>query len=93
MWSPGGDEFFYRQGNRMIAIPIEMTPTLEFGKPQVLFEGDYVVETGYSWLQDYDVAPDGRFLMIKRSEEELAPPSIHIVLNWLEELKQRVPVD
>ena len=76
----------------MIAIPVKTTPTLEFGKPRVLFDGAYVVATNYLWIPDYDVAPDGRFMMIKWSEEELAPPSIHVVLNWFEELKQRVPV-
>jgi hypothetical protein len=38
---------------------------------------------------DYDLAPDGRFLMVKRSAEE--QPRLHVVLNWQEELKQRVP--
>ena len=33
-----------------------------------------------------------RFLMIKESEEqEEAPTQINVVLNWFEELKQRVP--
>ena len=40
----------------------------------------------------YDVSPDGqRFLMIKQSEEAAAPTQINVVLNWFEELKQKVP--
>ena len=46
-----------------------------------------------SYYRDYDIAPDGeRLLMVlpaDGSDEEL--PSIHIVLNWFEELKERVP--
>jgi hypothetical protein len=42
-----------------------------------------------------DIAPDGhRFLMIKESgaaEDRSAPAQIHVVLNWFEELKARVP--
>ena len=50
---------------------------------------------GYD-LRGYDVSPDGqRFLMVKEhaTESTPAPPStaIVVVLNWAEELKQRVP--
>ncbi|SRR6266542_1716987 len=37
------------------------------------------------------VAPDGRFLMIKPSEEEQASPRLNVVLNWVDELTRRVP--
>ena len=56
------------------------------GKPVRLFEGTYV-----SNLLDYGVAPDGRFLMVKRSKEEQAPPRLNVVLNWVDELTRRVP--
>lgn len=52
-------------------------------------------ELGATW----DISPDGKhFLMIKQPQavgEASAgalPRKINIVLNWLEELKQRVPV-
>jgi hypothetical protein len=39
------------------------------------------------------VSPDGqRFLMLKPGEQEQAAPTqINVVLNWFEELKQKVP--
>ena len=41
----------------------------------------------------YDVAPDGqRFLMMKRVDST-PTRSIHIVLNWHEELERLVPTD
>jgi hypothetical protein len=41
---------------------------------------------------NYDVSPDGqRFLMLKGGEQEAAPAQINVVLNWFEELKQKVP--
>jgi len=45
-------------------------------------------------IRSYDVSPDGqRFLMIKNIEgsDQAAPPSIVVVLNWAEELKQLLP--
>ena len=48
-------------------------------------------------MSSYDVAPDGRFLMIKQGElggeEHATPPHIIVVQNWFEELKTRVPTD
>ena len=41
----------------------------------------------------YDVAADGqRFLMIKSSVPDPGAQQMNVVLNWFEELKQRVPV-
>jgi hypothetical protein len=39
----------------------------------------------------YDIAPDGRFFMIRRGQAELArttPSNMIVVLNWFEELKR-----
>ena len=42
-------------------------------------------------IPDYDVSPDGqRFLMVKAGQEQAAA-QINVVLNWFEELKQKVP--
>lgn len=50
-----------------------------------MFEGPYVNVPGFS----YDVAPDGRFLLIKGADETPVT-QLNLVLNWFEELKQRV---
>lgn len=42
-------------------------------------------------LPNYDVSPDGRrFVMVK---EESTGGRLHVVLNWLEELKRLVPIN
>jgi hypothetical protein len=41
------------------------------------------------WL--YDVAPDGRFLML--AEDSSRPTILNVVLNWTEELKRLVPAN
>jgi hypothetical protein len=56
----------------------------------MLFDGRY--ESAPFPIANYDVSPDGqRFLMLKPSEQEVAPTQINVVLNWFEELKQKVP--
>jgi serine/threonine-protein kinase len=90
-WNPNGRELFYRSGDKMMAVEIASQPSFNSGNPRVLFEGQYVPTPGT--FPNYDVSPDGqRFLMLKPSESaEAAPTQINVVLNWFEELKQKVP--
>jgi serine/threonine protein kinase len=90
-WSRDGREVFYRRaGGYMMSVPVNTTNELSLGKPVTLFQGNYIV-TGLG-PPSYDVTADGqRFLMIKPSPEETAPRRINVVLNWLEEMKRRVP--
>jgi Tol biopolymer transport system component len=90
VWNRNGRELFYRSGGKMMAVDIATQPTFASGKPRVLFEGQYSPAPGTT--PNYDVSPEGqRFLMVKGSEQEAAPTQINVVLNWFEELKQKVP--
>jgi eukaryotic-like serine/threonine-protein kinase len=91
LWSRDGRELVYRSGTRMFAVPVDTTRGFSAGKPRVLFEGRYVAGGNDVMGLDYDLAPDGRFLMLKPSADELAPRGLNVVLNWIEELKLRVP--
>jgi hypothetical protein len=86
-WARSGRELFYRDGDKMMAVDVEIGPAFRVvGKPKVLFQGRY--RTGY------DVSPDSkRFLMVKNEAAELAPTDqLNIVVNWLEELRRRAPL-
>jgi Tol biopolymer transport system component len=91
VWNTNGRELFYRSGYKMMAVDIAAQLSFGAGKPKVLFEGPYQL-LGVA-NPNYDVSPDGqRFLMLKPSESaEAAPTQINVVLNWFEELKQKVP--
>ena len=92
VWNPNGKEFFYRSGDKMMAVEVTTQPAFAVGKPKVLFQGPYL-PTGAE-APFYDVSADGqRFLMIKPSEQD-SPSSltqIVVVQNWFEELKRPVP--
>ncbi|MGH9389039.1 MAG: hypothetical protein ACRD1Z_05435, partial [Vicinamibacteria bacterium] len=91
VWARNGKEIFYRNGDKMMAVQVETKPSFQLSKPEILFEGRFEGATGWFGYANYDVTPDGqRFLMI-RAEEESAPTRIHVVLNWAEELKEKVP--
>jgi serine/threonine-protein kinase len=91
LWGRDGRELVYRSGTRMVAVPVNTTRGFSTGKPRVLFEGRYVAGGLDVMGLDYDLAPDGRFLMLKPSADEQAPPGLHVVLNWVDELNRRVP--
>jgi hypothetical protein len=56
----------------------------------MLFEGPYTPAPGS--VPYYDVSPDGqRFMILKPVEQAAGPTQINVVLNWFEELKQKVP--
>jgi eukaryotic-like serine/threonine-protein kinase len=92
VWNRNGRELFYRSGDKMMAVEISTQLSFSAGKPRVLFEGQYTPTAGT--FPYYDVSPDGqRFLMLKPVESAVgAPTQINVVLNWFEELKQKVPV-
>ena len=88
-------------GNKVIAVPVETETTFYPGEPEVIFEGTYMPYNQKPVdVATWDIHPsDKRFLMIKpfatndNEPKNDDSPKINIVLNWFEELKERVPVD
>jgi serine/threonine-protein kinase len=94
VWSRDGHELFYLNlTGTLMSVPIESGSTLKVGKPtKVIDEGKYLFGV-VGAPRSYDVSPDGkRFLMIKPIAATTTPANLVVVQNWLEELKQRVPV-
>jgi hypothetical protein len=86
-WNRNGKELFYRVGNKMMVVDVSTSPDLTLSQPRVLFEQQYAF--GGQTIPNYDVSPDGqRFVMVK---DDSASGRLNIVLNWMEELKARVP--
>ncbi len=91
VWSRDGTEIIYRSGSGQRSV-VEVTrePELSFSAPRPLFEvANFDAQS--------DVTADGqRFLgrlLVESVETEGEPATlrINVVLNWFEELKQRVP--
>ena len=90
VWSHSGRELFYRNGQgEMISVQVETEPTFSTGQPEVLFPAtEFRADATHT---QYDVTlDDERFLMI-RSVGEADATKLILVLNFLEELKARVP--
>jgi serine/threonine-protein kinase len=89
VWSRNGRELYYRDGNRMMSVALTAEPALIAERPRLLFEGSYLrSDTGGA---GYDVAADGRFLMVQPLEPEHAVTAINVVLNWSDDLRKPAP--
>lgn len=67
-------------------VDVESEPTFSFSAPELVLEGSYAL----GQAKGYDFSHDGElFLLLKRTAD--ATPEVHVVLNWFQELKARVP--
>ena len=94
LWSRNGRELFFGglDGRQMFVVPVQSGTTLVAGRPQVLFEAAMIAPAAGS--RTYDLAPDGRFIVILRAEEKTGSgtaPGLILVQNWFEELKRLLP--
>jgi Tol biopolymer transport system component len=92
LWSPDGKELYYvTASGAMMAVSVRLSPTLALGGVTKLF--DTRPPTHGISSRPYDVSPvDGRFLVTKPVVSGAAPGGeVTVVLNWLEDLKRRVP--
>jgi hypothetical protein len=91
VWAPGNQELFYvKADGTLVAVPFDAgTDTWRAGAATDLFRGYFERRDG-SLARNYDVAPDGRFLILKDASP-LAPAHFVIVQNWFTELRRLVP--
>jgi serine/threonine protein kinase len=80
LWSRDGRNLYYLENKKLMAVAVESGPAFNFKPPAFLFE---IPELGQRYPnQSYDVAPDGRFLMIKNVSTRASAPPITVILNW-----------
>ena len=94
VWDPRGtgDLFYVDPKGGMRVVSVKQSPELSVGRATKLF--DWVPPSRGISGRPYDVSPiDGRLLLIKSAGTPGdGTINISVVLNWFEELRQRVPV-
>ncbi len=98
VWSPDGRELVYADPTHTLwSVPISTEPSFSFGNAAPLPQppaGTLLFVSGVE--RNYDISPDGeQFLFaspVQSESRETPSLQINIVLNWFEELKERVPV-
>ena len=89
VWARDGKEIYYRSDSAMMVVQITTDP-MGYTTPQELFPDDRFWK-GSIDSPSYDVAADGRFLMIEEDPDDSV--RVIVVQNWFEELKRLVPTD
>jgi serine/threonine-protein kinase len=109
VFSRDGSELFFYDGQGIVSMPISYEPTVHVGTPHRLFEGRGYLwgQYGRAWDPDpngqrFLVIRDplaGAAGTNQAAAAAAAPadpalqPRIDVVVNWIEELERRLPVD
>ncbi|NKB89488.1 MAG: protein kinase [Acidobacteria bacterium] len=97
-WSPNGSELFYRSADGIMVVEISAQGgTFSATRPRLLVTGNFLGGPGGLGMDgntfaDYDVAPDGRFVMFPSAERTNGGVQLaRVVVNWFPELTRVAP--
>ena len=96
LWSRTGREiFYYVAPDTIMAVPVRVGADVALGSPRPVVKGSFAAPIFPN--RHYDASADGqRFLLLKDAPKpdgrQPDAPEIHLVLNWFEELKTKVPL-
>jgi eukaryotic-like serine/threonine-protein kinase len=98
VWSRDGEKIFFRSrrggssassGDGIFEMPFDRSRGIAAGPERQLFR-KFIAEDAWASVADYDVAPDGRFLLALMDESESLPFDMHVLVNVDDELRRRV---
>jgi eukaryotic-like serine/threonine-protein kinase len=87
-WARSGRELFYQNGDKIMAVEVEIAAAFSPSMPKQVFER--------SGLYLYGVSPDGKHLLFRKQAPTQAkenapkdrPNEVRVVLNWYDELRR-----
>ena len=81
-WHPNGKELFFLDADQtLMSSEISLDPEFKAGPPRPLFRTRIPAAMRAGVAFNYDVAPDGRFL-INTVKPGTEPQALHVILNW-----------
>ena len=91
IWSHSGREIFYVSADEFFVVAtVQTEPEFRVESREQLVSAEAFATSRL--IQQYDVAPDDQRLLVIRSVEDAASRDI-VVLNFFEEIRERVPVN
>jgi Tol biopolymer transport system component len=99
LWSPDGKRLYYIPApGAFLYVPIETSPVFKFGAPQPVTRM-FSIGNAPTEVRGNDVTPDGRrFVGLALAQGEggdrlgAPSPTLRVVINWFEDLKQRASI-
>ena len=74
------DEIAYLSGTKIMTVPVKTSPGFTAGTPRLLFNAN---------ASDFDLARDGRVLIVEAPDPAAAPGRLNVVVNWFEEIRRK----
>jgi len=88
LWSRDGGTIYYRRADTLFAAGVQTEPTFSVRRNRMVFTGNFK-PAPFHGVTNYDRdSRTGEFVVISESQESDA--ALVVVLNWFEELKQRM---
>jgi serine/threonine-protein kinase len=90
-WAPDGRALYIRGESGMMRIPVDVGPPFRSGAAELLFNLPFFDSD--DTYTNFDVAADGRVLVVRRTSEEPVWDRIVVHLDWFETLRRLAPVE
>ena len=91
-WNRNGRELFFVKGDKLASIALDVQMN-RIGQEQIIWDAPKFENLQFQASSPYyDVMPDGEHFVVLLAPQYPSPTHYNVVVNWLEELKQRVPV-
>jgi len=84
VWSRDGRRLSFVLDDALWEVDVELGPTFRSGAPRPLPRGPYVLRTPP--LRNYDVGPDGRFVVVRRRTDVAPQRHLEVLLGWQRKL-------
>ena len=99
LWTRGGSELIYRESigpesGRVMSVDTTRLAQGVSGQPRMLFETTYAELGSGTPVRAFDITRDGMRIFGRTSRPQTPPPpaTINVIVNWLSELRAKVPV-
>jgi serine/threonine-protein kinase len=90
-WGPDGKLYYETAQSKMMVVDVADAPVLRAGAPSVAWDLEALRVANFSGVNRLGASlPDGRLLAVRRGGGEGDPTQSNVVLNFAEELKQRM---
>ena len=84
IWDRSGTSLFYRDAiGQFTEVKVTTGANFSIGQRKVVVTGEYLTDASHA---NYDVAPDGSLLLLKRAGAESQTIIVH---NWIRELREK----
>ncbi|HWP70313.1 MAG TPA: protein kinase, partial [Gemmatimonadaceae bacterium] len=85
VWSKDGKKLYYRTGSSLMAATVEFSPNFRVLRRDTVTTAQ--LPSGMGFVSNYDVAADGRMLMLLSNRDEF---QLVVSPNWITEFRQKI---